>query len=136
LGAGSDISDLAPLVGCAKLKKLWILGSQVSDLAPLRGCVELRDLNISFCCRLSSLEGLQACSQLEYVNMSYGRSSLAPLLACANLKMVDIGHTRVTSVELLMACTQLEELRMYGLAEHLPGLAALRATLPQLRITR
>jgi hypothetical protein len=80
-----------------------------------------------------SLEGLQACSQLEIVDMAYCRSvsSLAPLSACAHLKIVYMSHTRVTSVEPLMACTQLEDLRMYGSA-HPPGLAALTAALPQL----
>jgi internalin A len=132
-----NISDLTPLGGCAKLKKLWIAGSRVSDLAPLRGCVELQDLTIRSCSRLSSLEGLEACRQLERLDMFYCRSvsSLAPLSACAHLKMVNMSLcSSVTSVEPLMACTQLEELVILRLAADPPGLAALKAALPQLRI--
>jgi Leucine-rich repeat (LRR) protein len=115
--AGAELDQQPPVMlgpvaatshgGCSKLKKISLMFSKVSDLA-LQGCVELQDLNFSFCSRLSSLEGLQTCT---------------------NLKMVDMSYTRVTSVEPLMACAQLEELRRYGLGEQLPGLAALTVAL-------
>ncbi|KAG1659384.1 hypothetical protein FOA52_007847 [Chlamydomonas sp. UWO 241] len=183
---GSAISDLAPLGGCAKLKRLWIVSSQVSDLAPLRGCVELqdldismsyslgslaglevfsklerlnmlrlsvssleplsacgqlKDLNISQCKALSSLAPLSACCQLERLNMAFcsSVSSFAPLSACTNLKKLNMSCCRsVPSVEPLATCAQLEELTIFGLAivGHLPGLAALKAAMPRLRVVK
>ncbi|KAG1678365.1 hypothetical protein FOA52_015131 [Chlamydomonas sp. UWO 241] len=156
---GSNVSDLAPLGGCAKLKKLSIAGSEFSDLAPLRGCVELLYLNVGACGRLVSLKGLQGCSKLECLDMAcLTVSSLEPLSGCGQLKRLDMGYcssvaslaplsactnltmlnmracTSVASVEPLTACVQLEELSTVGLAEHLRGLAALKAAMPRLRV--
>ncbi|KAG1664925.1 hypothetical protein FOA52_004447 [Chlamydomonas sp. UWO 241] len=62
-------------------------------------------------------------------------TSLAPLSACANLKKLDMCYcASVASVEPLAACVQLGELHIYGLAEDMPGLASLKAALPQLRV--
>jgi Leucine-rich repeat (LRR) protein len=133
---GSCISDLAPLGGCVKLTKLWIVGSQISDLAPLRGCVNLKTLWVSSS-QVSDLAPLRGCVNLKMLRISSSQASdLAPLRGCVELQDLDISYcSRLLSIEGLEACTQLKQLDMNGLAEHLPGLAALRATLPQLRIT-
>ncbi|KAG1659552.1 hypothetical protein FOA52_015356 [Chlamydomonas sp. UWO 241] len=62
-------------------------------------------------------------------------TSLAPLSACAHLQSASIHHcTSVASVEPLAACAQLEELSIMGTPGDLPGLVALKAALPRLRI--
>jgi Leucine-rich repeat (LRR) protein len=137
----SHISDLSPLGACAQLKNISLVGTKVSNL---RGAGQLLELNIgqlhkldiSHCRGLLSLDGIQACSQLQHLDMSFCEcpSSLAPLSACALLKKVNLRGTTVTSVGPLQACAHLEELSI-GRRDP-PGLAALEAALPRLRIDK
>jgi Leucine-rich repeat (LRR) protein len=183
---GSVVSSLAPLAGCAQLRELCITGSRISDLSPIQGCLQLTklwidfvedlthllakllNLNVSFFeiddgmddyVELLSLEGIQACSRLERLNMSFQEavSSLGPLAACTNLKDLDISYCSVADLAPLSTCVKLEHLDMdgcsnvtsvaplqacaklqalFGAPRDLPGLAALRAARPRLHETR
>jgi Leucine-rich repeat (LRR) protein len=132
-----SISDLSPLGACAHLKKLSLTRIRGLDLNQLQGCAaQLHELNISGSWKLS-LEGIQACGKLQLLNMACTSvESLAPLSACALLKKANLRGTTVTSVEPLQACEQLEVLTLLIGRRDPPGLAALEAALPRLRIEK
>ncbi|KAG1667520.1 hypothetical protein FOA52_013710 [Chlamydomonas sp. UWO 241] len=156
----SQVPDLAPLHNCvdlrdiniggcvclvsleglqafSKLERLIMSYLSVTSLEPLSACGQLRTLDINVCASVSSLAPLSASRQLERLGMSWcsSVSSLAPLSACTNLKRLFLhGCTSVASVEPLTACAQLQDLYVRELAKRLPGLAVLKAALPQLRI--
>jgi Leucine-rich repeat (LRR) protein len=173
---GRSISDLTPIQGCLQLTKLWIFlvndDDQDDDLTQFQGFVQLRDLNLSYLGDgdddgfdgfrgVSSLEGIQACSKLERLDMSCqpDLEDLAPLSACVRLQDLDISHCssvqdlsplsssanlkkldmrgciNVTSVEPLQACANLEVLCCGSRTMELSGLAALKAALPRLSVT-
>jgi hypothetical protein len=134
--AGNDTPDLSPLGACADLKKLSLvyMGTDFSDLSLLQGCAaQLHDLNFRSN-KLVSLEGIQACAQLQVLHISCITSSftsLAPLSALPLLKKVTMFCSYNVDVEPLKACAQLEELCV-GRGNP-PGLAALKAALPRLK---
>jgi hypothetical protein len=88
----------------------------VCCLAPLAACTLLEELWMSSCKLVSSLEPLAACAVLKKVAVCRCNTvlSVAPLQACALLEVLSLGDERDSDP---------------------PGLAAIKAALPRLRIS-
>ncbi|KAG1665607.1 hypothetical protein FOA52_003254 [Chlamydomonas sp. UWO 241] len=123
---------LTQLQGCAaQLQCLSINSStQKLQLKWLQAFSQLKDLNISYhdeygCggegCDddeggLQSLDGIQACGQLEGLSMRGRRAvaCLAPLAACVKLEVIDMASCRrVSSLVPLSACFTLKDLNLF-----------------------
>ncbi len=122
--AHNSLVDVEVLGNCKKLEMLDISNNTLLNIDIIAELVKLRELNFSnnevsalpafskdtplFAIygsynQLTSLENLRGLSKLEYVYMDYneGLKSISPLADCPALQVVNVYHTKVSSVSKL-----------------------------------
>ena len=139
----STLSDLSPLAGLTKLRRLSIPGKMISDLSPLSGLVNLAELqlfvtNVSNLSPLAGLTNLKSLlfnhapvsdlspiaelTGLESLRFFYAESpsreglnpSLEPLKGLVGLKILSAARSRITDISPLSGLVNLEELELFG----------------------
>ncbi|MBP7052471.1 MAG: tetratricopeptide repeat protein [Phycisphaerae bacterium] len=123
------ISELEPLRGMARLKRLYLHQTQASDLAPLASLTGLRELSLSQT-RVSTLEPLTAMTNLKMLWLDdTDAADLGPLRNLTSLEVLHLGRTPVTDLEPLRSLANLRTLHLCGTKvtdlEPLHGLANL-----------
>jgi internalin A len=94
--ARSDLSDLGFVGKLRELKSLGIRGARVKTLAALASCKKLRGISADGCKELSSLDGLEGCAALTYVDVNL--SGVSDLSALAGAKKLEHLNARGTSI--------------------------------------
>ena len=88
-----EISDISPISGCKKLKKLRINNSPITDLSPLASLHLLEDVNLFGCESIKSLVPISGLMNLWRLNcwqyVDIPQMSLLPLATCTGLKQVE-----------------------------------------------
>ena len=130
--SGTEVADLAPVVGLSnllkldlrntKVKSLTLLASlsvlqtldvsntKVADLAPLAGLVALQVLRLSGT-KVRDLSPLASLSALQSLDVSSTEvTDLAPLAGLSNLQKLYVSVTRVTDLAPLVRLSALHEL--------------------------
>ena len=98
IGHNEYLKDSAFVSGMKSLEYVIISGSMISDLKPFANCKNLKVLEAAFCEYIYSAEGLEACENLERLNISYTHiTDLSPLdnLNLVNLCAMYEGKSRV-----------------------------------------
>ena len=107
----AHISNLAPLTGLTKLRKLDTIKTDISDISPLSELTNLTRLNLygSSVTDISPLRGLTKLTWLgfRYVN---GISDYSPLAGLTNLKHLDLFRNRTSDISMLAGLINLETL--------------------------
>lgn len=94
----TDVWDLRPLSGLAKLKTLVLMSTCVHDLIPLAGMSELESLYLNFS-RISDLKPLMGLVSLKALGLSgTGVSDLSPLFALEQLEFIDLSGCRLRAI--------------------------------------
>jgi hypothetical protein len=95
-----------------QLNTLTLVGNKVKRLFPLKGCTALRELSLDNLIELTSLEGLEECKQLRYINMRmcYKLNNISALNGCSSLERAEILCFKITSYNALLQCTKLTKL--------------------------
>ncbi|MCE9609080.1 MAG: hypothetical protein K8R23_02515 [Chthoniobacter sp.] len=116
--AGSDVKDLVPLAGFARLEQLYLSGCPgVADLAPLAGLAQMRRLDLRRCTGLANLAPLAGLTQLQTLELTgcTGVADLATLAGLAQLRELDLRDcTRITDLAPLAGLAQLQWLSLGG----------------------
>ena len=98
IGHNEWLKDSSFIAGMKSLEYVIISGSMISDLKPFANCKNLKVLEAAFCEYIYSAEGLEACENLERLNISYTHiTDLSPLdnLNLVNLCAMYEGKSRV-----------------------------------------
>ena len=102
IGHNEYLKDSSFISGMKSLEYVIISGSMISDLKPFAACKNLKVLEAAFCEYVYSAEGLEACENLERLNISYTHiTDLSPLdnLNLVNLCAMYEGKSRVPQEE-------------------------------------
>ena len=70
IGHNEYLKDSSFISGMKSLEYVIISGSMISDLKPFANCKNLKVLEAAFCEYIQSAEGLEACENLQMVNLS------------------------------------------------------------------
>ena len=70
IGHNEWLKDSSFIAGMKSLEYVIISGSMISDLKPFANCKNLKVLEAAFCEYIQSAEGLEACENLQMVNLS------------------------------------------------------------------
>lgn len=116
------IRDIEDLRYFTALEELDLYGNQITDLSPLGGLSKLKKLNISrnytglfdkFGGTGMSLQGISSLVLLENLEADgNGITDLSPIADLVNLKYLSLSENSITSVEALSKLTQLTTLYM------------------------
>ena len=88
IGHNEFLRESSFISGMKSLEYVIISGSMISDLKPFANCKNLKVLEAAFCEYIYSAEGLEACENLERLNISYTHiTDLSPL---DNLNLVNL----------------------------------------------
>jgi hypothetical protein len=71
-----ELSSLEGLQACAQLQELWVSNAAIDDLLPLGALRQLKQLNLSDCARIRSLEPLVELPALECITVRGVKLSL------------------------------------------------------------
>ena len=98
IGHNEYLKESSFISGMKSLEYVIISGSMISDLKPFANCKNLKVLEAAFCEYIYSVEGLEQCTSLERLNISYTHvTDLSPLddLNLLNLCAMYEGKSRV-----------------------------------------
>lgn len=103
------------LSGLVNLQTLIALGTRIEDLNGIEKCSKLRDLNVSFT-RIFNLKPLRASNSLEVLNLEFTDiTSISSLVACAPvLKYLNLSRSQCADIEVLENAPNLEYLALSG----------------------
>ena len=107
----AHISNLAPLVGLTKLRKLDTIKTDISDISPLAGLTNLTRLNL-YGSRVTDISPLRSLTKLTWLGFRYvdGISDYSPLAGLTNLKHLDLFRNRTSDISMLAGLINLETL--------------------------
>jgi internalin A len=94
--ARSDLADLGQVGTLRELRQLNISGARVQSLAPLAACRKLTGISADLCKELRSLDGLEGCAALTYVDVNL--SGVRDLSALAGAKQLEHLNARGTAI--------------------------------------
>ena len=84
------LSDADVLLGCPRLKKLWLCQNQITTIDGLHGVPELEELWLQSN-NISSLEGLDCCPVLQHLGLAGNNvSDFAEVRRLSNLKALTV----------------------------------------------
>ena len=108
---GEAFSDLGPLAGLTKLKRLRISHDhQVTDISPLAGLTNLESVQLDETL-VHDVAPMGAMAKLTYLNINFCRvTSITPLAHLANLKTLLAGTNRLKALPSMSGMTSLERL--------------------------
>src|SRR5262249_9941640 len=110
-GANSGITNLAPLAGLTRLRRLTLWGTRVRNLEGVAG-LPLRQLDLGHCERLMDLSQLPPSLETLSLYQCDALSDLAPLSRTAGLRALKLGGRQLTTVAPLAELHALEELNL------------------------
>ena len=107
----AHISNLAPLAGLTKLRKLDTIKTDISDISPLAGLTNLTRLNL-YASRVTDISPLRSLTKLTWLGFRYvnGISDYSPLAGLTNLKHLDLFNNRTSDISMLAGLINLETL--------------------------
>ena len=107
----AHISNLAPLAGLTKLRKLDTIKTDISDISPLAGLTNLTRLNL-YASRVTDISPLRSLTKLTWLGFRYvdGISDYSPLAGLTNLKHLDLFRNRTSDISMLASLINLETL--------------------------
>ena len=107
----AHISNLAPLAGLTKLRKLDTIKTDISDISPLAGLTNLTRLNL-YASRVTDISPLRNLTKLTWLGFRYvnGISDYSPLAGLINLKHLDLFRNRTSDISMLAGLINLETL--------------------------
>ena len=107
----AHISNLAPLAGLTKLRKLDTIKTDISDISPLAGLTNLTRLNL-YASRVTDISPLRSLTKLTWLGFRYvnGISDYSPLAGLTNLKHLDLFRNRTSDISMLAGLINLETL--------------------------
>ena len=107
----AHISNLAPLAGLTKLRKLDTIKTDISDISPLAGLANLTRLNL-YGSRVTDISPLRSLTKLTWLGFRYvdGISDYSPLAGLTNLKHLDLFRNRTSDISMLAGLINLETL--------------------------
>ncbi len=107
----AHISNLAPLAGLKKLRKLDTIKTDISDISPLAGLTNLTRLNL-YGSRVTDISPLRSLTKLTWLGFRYVDeiSDYSPLAGLTNLKHLDLFRNRTSDISMLAGLINLETL--------------------------
>ena len=107
----AHISNLAPLAGLTKLRKLDTIKTDISDISPLSELTNLTRLNL-YASRVTDISPLRSLTKLTWLGFRYvkGISDYSPLAGLTNLKHLDLFNNRTSDISMLAGLINLETL--------------------------
>ena len=107
----AHISNLAPLAGLTKLRKLDTIKTDISDISPLAELTNLTRLNL-YASRVTDISPLSSLTKLTWLGFRYvnGISDYSPLAGLTNLKHLDLFRNRTSDISMLAGLINLETL--------------------------
>jgi len=108
----APVSDLSPLAGLPRLRKLGAATTAISDVAPLSTISSLEEIDIS-CTAVADFRPLAKLGLKSFDLSGCPVHDIGSLSSCVALQNVSLNDTHVTSVEPIL---RLSELRRLGLA--------------------
>ena len=107
----AHISNLAPLAGLRKLRKLDTIKTDISDISPLAELTNLTRLNL-YASGVTDISPLRSLTKLTWLGFRYveGISDYSPLTGLTNLKHLDLFRNRTSDISMLAGLINLETL--------------------------
>lgn len=121
-----DQRDVAPLLGCKNLKRVWATPAGAEQWSMLAGCSGLTDLDVD--CRFVDPTTLDfsAFTKLTSLTIAFGpRVSLRSLADHNRLKSLTLRHCHAVDVSPLATCPELTSVK-FSMCDDLLGVEALR----------
>ncbi|HEY0382415.1 MAG TPA: leucine-rich repeat domain-containing protein [Candidatus Elarobacter sp.] len=111
------VADLAELSAMKQLTRFEVLGGAVREIRDIASLTELRRVRLASLRRLTSLDGLEALHQLEFlmIQSCKGIQSVEPLAGCVNLRELYLDS--VGDIESLLPLRGLKRLEAVSLIE-------------------
>ena len=104
------ISDLSPLSGLTKLRKLKVFGTSNTDLSPLSGLTKLRELTLSHG-RIEDISALEELTGLTRLWLWENQiEDISALSGFTDLTFLSLGKNNVSDISALSGLTNLTEL--------------------------
>ena len=107
----AHVSNLAPLAGLTKLRKLDTIKTDISDISPLSELTNLTRLNL-YASRVTDISPLRSLTKLTWLGFRYvkGISDYSPLAGLTNLKHLDLFNNKISDISMLVGLINLETL--------------------------
>ncbi len=121
---GNQVSDLSPIAGLTKLRRLNLLNNPISDLSPLRDLTNLTELHLNDTL-VSDLSPLSGLTNLTSLNIHPTlATNLSPLAGLINLRSIAFSNKNLSDISPLAGLINLESIFCWGHA--ISDLSALR----------
>jgi len=111
------VADLAELSEMKQLARFEVFGGAVREIRDIASLTELRWVRLASLRRLTSLDGMEALGQLDFlmIQSCKGIQSLQPLAGCVNLRELYLDS--VGDIESLLPLQRLKRLEAVSLIE-------------------
>ena len=98
----------------SKLSLLKLSNCKVKRLFPLKRCTQLRELNITSCSKLVSLDGIQECKKLTTLRVyqCYSLTDISAVSGCIDLTTLHLNCLLVSSLVSLSKCVNLVDVQI------------------------
>ena len=110
----TNIKNITPLSSLTKLSLLKLSNCKVKRLFPLKRCSQLKEIIITSCSKLVSLDGIQECKNLTSLNVNpcYSLADITSVSGCTNLTTFKLNCFLVSSVISLSECINLIDVQI------------------------
>ena len=133
---GNQVSDLSPIAGLTKLRRLYLNNNSISDLSPIEGLINLRLLELrknpisdfsvlrgltnltkltlqgTLITDLSPISGLTNLTNLNFQSTSV--SDLSPVAGLINITELSFSQTTISDLSPVVKLTNLESIFCWG----------------------
>ena len=111
---GNQVSDLSPIAGLTKLRRLNLLNNPISDLSPLRGLTNLTELHLNDTL-VSDLSPLSGLTNLTSLNIHPTLATdLSPLAGLINLRSIAFSNKNLSDISPLAGLINLRNVFCWG----------------------
>lgn len=115
--SGIRVKDISVLGTCKNLEKIILGGVQISNINSLNNCTKLKTIDLNWCRKISDLNPLKSCKDLEFLLLNRTAiSDLNSLQNCKSLQILYLNRTKISnnSLETLKHLKNLQVLRLSG----------------------
>ena len=101
--SGQYLTDISPLKGLTKLKKLVLKNNKIEDLSAIGNLTNLEELDLYGNRGIKSINGFENLKKLKklLLNRTGGITDISPLKECKDLEELSIQYNKVSSIEAL-----------------------------------
>lgn len=111
--ANTKVESIEALVSSINMEWLDISNTQVQDLSPLAGMTKLKRFYMPHCNAVTDVKPLAGCEALKVLDCSHSQlSSIEGLETCTNLSVIDLSKTMVTDLKPLFSAKKIERLTL------------------------